>query len=497
MQSALANPEPVSEYLQNEQKEERIAGPFPKALVRNIHLSRFGVIPKRHQPGKWRLILDLSHPTGYSVNDGIAKELSTLQYASVDDAARIISDLGPGTMLAKIDIAHAYRNIPVHPADRHLLGMEWEGKIYLDTALPFGLRSAPKLFSAVSDTLEWILTQHGVSSCLHYLDDFLTMGPPASDVCSTNLKTLLRQCEILGMPVAVHKVEGPNTVIVFLGIEFDTAHMTMRLPDEKLQRLKVRIGEWLNRKAAKKREVLSIIGELAHASKVVPAGRTFLRRMIDTAHSRQKLNHWIRLSKEFLSDLYWWHMFLERWNGVSLLAAHIAKPPDTTIVTDASGTWGCGATDGEHWFQYQWDESWHNFNIATKELVPVILALGVWGKRWCNQLVLVRCDNRAVVDILRAKSSKDSTIMHLLRCLHFLCATHDIRIAATHIAGVDNGPADALSRNRCDLFFAFFPKACQQPTSIPQELGDLVVEVQPDWLSEDWRSKLSACSGRV
>ena len=112
MQSALANPEPVSEYLQNEQKEERIAGPFPKALVRNIHLSRFGVIPKRHQPGKWRLILDLSHPTGYSVNDGIAKELSTL---SVDDAARIISDLGPGTCWPRLILPMrtvTYRFIP-------------------------------------------------------------------------------------------------------------------------------------------------------------------------------------------------------------------------------------------------------------------------------------------------------------------------------------------------------------------------------------------------
>ena len=72
---------------------------------------------------------------------------------------------------------------------------------------------------------------------------------------------------------------------------------------------------------------------------------------------------------------------------------------------------------------------WHNFNIATKELVPVILALGVWGKRWCNQLVLVRCDNRAVVDILRAKSSKDSTIVQARtsfswtgHCQHLCCS---------------------------------------------------------------------------
>ena len=34
-------------------------------------MSRFGVISKPHQPGKWRLITDLSSPKGASVNDGI------------------------------------------------------------------------------------------------------------------------------------------------------------------------------------------------------------------------------------------------------------------------------------------------------------------------------------------------------------------------------------------------------------------------------------------
>ena len=131
MQSALVNPKPVTEYLHNELKEQRVASPLTESLAKGVHISRFGLIPKRHQQGKWRLILDLSHPPGCSINDGVAKELASLQYASVDDAARIITDMGPGTKLAKIDITHAYRNIAVHPADWHLLGMEWEGKTYV------------------------------------------------------------------------------------------------------------------------------------------------------------------------------------------------------------------------------------------------------------------------------------------------------------------------------------------------------------------------------
>jgi hypothetical protein len=78
MASASINPQPVTDYLQNEWKEGRIIGPFKPAQAVGIHIRRFGVIPKRHPPGKWCLILDLSHPPSKSVNGGIAKELSSV-----------------------------------------------------------------------------------------------------------------------------------------------------------------------------------------------------------------------------------------------------------------------------------------------------------------------------------------------------------------------------------------------------------------------------------
>jgi hypothetical protein len=188
---------------------------------------------------------------------------------------------------------------------------------------------------------------------------------------------------------------------------------------------------------------------MAHASKVVAPGRTFLRRMINVAHSQQNLEHWIRLSQDFKSDLFWWHHFLEQWNGMSLLASHIHRPPDVTLFTDASGTWGCGGTDGVHWFQCAWEDSWQEVNIATKELVPIIL-------RWQNSHLLARSDNMAVVEILRSRTSRDSTIMHLLRCLHMFCAKHDIRISSTHIPGVENVPLTPCPATALPPFLCFF-----------------------------------------
>ena len=57
------------------------------------------------------------------------------------------------------------RSVPVHPMDRSLLGMRWEGALYIDTALPFGLRSAPKIFNAVADAVEWVARRQGYPRC--------------------------------------------------------------------------------------------------------------------------------------------------------------------------------------------------------------------------------------------------------------------------------------------------------------------------------------------
>ena len=66
---------------------------------------------------------------------------------------------GQGPYCQSFDVESAYRIVPVHPDDRPLLGMEWRDHLYIDAALPFGLRSAPKIFNALADAVQWILEQ--------------------------------------------------------------------------------------------------------------------------------------------------------------------------------------------------------------------------------------------------------------------------------------------------------------------------------------------------
>lgn len=210
MHSASEHPEPIEAYLQKECDRGTIVGPLRQEIA-GLQVSRFGVIPKPHQPGKWRLITDLSAPAGHSVNDGISPLLCSLSYASTDDAVRRLQALGHGALLAKFDLASAYRMVPVHPHDRQLLGMRWKGQVYVDCALPFGLRSAPKIFTALADALLWMMGSHGVREALHYLDDYLILAPRDSDKCNLALHTSLQLCKRLGVPIAPQKVEGPAT----------------------------------------------------------------------------------------------------------------------------------------------------------------------------------------------------------------------------------------------------------------------------------------------
>ena len=83
-------------------------------------------------------------------------------YNIVDNVVRQLLQLGPGALMAKLDIKSAYRIVPVHPQDWFLLGMQWNDhtKVYVDRALPFGLRSALNIFNALADALEWIVKDH-------------------------------------------------------------------------------------------------------------------------------------------------------------------------------------------------------------------------------------------------------------------------------------------------------------------------------------------------
>ena len=494
MVSAAQAPQVVSDYLTEEVALNRVMElPLEEAAGKiGVHCSPFGVIPKKNKPGKWRLIVDLSSPEGHSVNDGIDREQCSFSYTSVDEVAGVILQLGQGAMLAKMDIKQAYRIVPVHPQDRPLLGMGWQGVVFIDKALPFGLRSAPLIFSALADALMWIMQKRGATPVFHYVDDFITIGQPGSNVCETNLQIMKETCHLTGTPIEEEKCEGPATQLTFLGLELDTVAKQIRLPRDKLKGLLELLAEWRKKKASTKRDLLSLIGSLSHACKAIKPGRTFLRRLIDLSTVAKHNDHFIRLNKSARSDIEWWFQFARQWNGTAMLSSIAWSDPQITLTSDASGGWGCGAYCGLEWFQLRWSGPTKEFNITVKELIPIVIAAALWGSQWAGSTVKARCDNAAVVAIINRGSSKDQEVMHLMRCLAFIAARYQFSIRASHLSGVCNTLADALSRDRLSRFRSHHPQARSRPSAISPELLDLLIVSKPDWTSPHWTNLWSS-----
>jgi len=480
------NPQKVTEYLLREVSLHRMWRLPLGTKPSGIHISPLGLIPKKNKPGKWRMIVDLSSPTNTSVNDGISTDMASLSYASIDHLAALIVMEGRGSFLVKADIKEAYKIVPVHPEDQHLLGVEWEGVILMDKTLPFGLRSAPKIFSAVADAAQWILKKEGVNRSLHYLDDYVLVAGSISSAMAQK-RILINTFTRLGIPLEESKLEGPSSCLSFLGIEVDTVNLQLRLPHSKLVDLLETLERCIEHESLRKHDLEHLTGLLQFTTKVVRPGRPFLRRLYALQSVGSFPNHLVRLSRGAQADILWWFYFVKQWNGVSLLWDLGLLREDIQVFSDASGSWGCAAFQDPYWLQQKWTPGLCKLTIAIKELIPVVLAAAVFGPNWSGMIVQFVVDNAAVVDALKATYCNESHMMHLIRLLVFYAAKYNFWFTAVHIPGKENVIADALSRNKMSVFFSQVPQATRHPAHITPALLDLVSRDLP-WISTHWMS---------
>lgn len=91
--------------------------PLPEHFAIHCHTSPVGLIPKPHQPGTWRLIVDLSSPHVNSFNYSIASSVCHMHYLSVLNATDIMKELGPGTLLAKMALRTAATSLSLVGGD--------------------------------------------------------------------------------------------------------------------------------------------------------------------------------------------------------------------------------------------------------------------------------------------------------------------------------------------------------------------------------------------
>ena len=274
--SACLAPQVVDKKIGKECDLGRILGPLDVSPYSDYVISPLGLRVKK-QPGEFRVIHDLSHPSGLSVNDGIQREAAHVQYATVSDAISHILHFGRNCFLAKTDIKSAYHIVPVHPDDYKLLGFKWRGKYYFDKCLPMGCASSCKIFELFSSALEWIVKNYLVDvKVVHVLDDFLFIAPTLQK-CQSALDLFIRLCQDIGVPLAPEKTEGPSQVLIFLGIQLDSVNMLASLPPDKVEKFLSIINDFLTSKSVTLKQIQSLCGMLNFACSIVIPARAFTR----------------------------------------------------------------------------------------------------------------------------------------------------------------------------------------------------------------------------
>ena len=425
---------------------EEIANGRYVVVKRPQHLvSALGAIPKAGT-NKVRLIHDCSRPIGGSLNDLAPGE--GYHYQTLQDAAKLIQC---GDYLAKVDLASAYRSVRIHKDDYHLSGLHWtfegdkEPTFLCETRLPFGARASPGHFNSLTQAVRCILADLGHKGIVAYLDDFLVVGRTHKE-CMDSMNCLMHTLRRLGFSINYNKVEGPQKVLTFLGVEINTDLYTLSLPEVKLAALYQEILRTTKRRSITKRELQSLVGRLSWASQVLYGGRAHLRRIIDRINSLGSPSHKTRITEHIRADLYWWINNVYHFNGCTPIAE---TRGDTSVCIDACDEGAGGYYSGD-WYHLNWDfwPGTRDLHINYKEVLALAPAVDLWGPGWRGKTVTVHSDNQAAVGILNRGTAKNPFVMGVLRRIFWLSVRHNFRWRAVYYPGYRNIIADAASRLR-------------------------------------------------
>ena len=470
--SALEHREQVTKIIEDDLGAGRLHGPFEAPPFDKCIVSPLGAFKKRGS-NKIRLIHDLSYPSKGSVNSLINREDFSLSYSSVDDAAAICKSLGPGPVfMAKMDLENAFKHVMVHPQDWHLMGFTWpdssgSDRYYFSKVLDFGLRSAPYLFDIFAAALLDFMYARGLPEkhVVRYVDDFIVMASSAAE-CQGHLDIMLNTCLASGFSVQPSKVTIPSETTEFLGIVIDTTQRQLRISDERLHELSTEVAAWLGTKRATKRKLLSLIGKLAFAAKVVRTGKAFLGRLLGAAKHVQALHHHVRLTEEARADLEWWHTCIETHNGIAYYDISWKGDDVIDIYTDASNV-AFGAVCGPEWLQIAYVGTYAPLlsqSINWREFHAALVALATWASSLKGRAVIFHIDNMVVCNILNKLYTPVKDLMYFTRQWCLLIEKYNIAVTVVYIDTNSNVDADDLSRLNTQSFLERNPGADRHMT---------------------------------
>ena len=405
-------------------------------------------------PGSRRPVFDASYGD-FSLNENTPQKCylcgpHNFSFPTVLNFAELVIEQGRGCLMYKRDLSRWFLQLPVDPADYDKLGFIWRGQLWLWVAFVWGTRHAGFNGQRVASALLWIFRNLGIKKFLIaynavvYMDDF--GGCETGEKALTAFNDLGELLAEVGIQESKKEACPPSTKMLFLGVEFDSIDMAMRVDDSKRMEVTALAKTWSRKTVATKEELQSVLGKLMWVSKVVRYSRCFVSRIIAAIKSLKNQKQKINLSTEIKKDFLWWATFLDVFNGVELL---ILSTVFCNILGDATLAGGGSWNEAEKEYisrKFPFNLQSPTIYIHTKEFWMVILAVKIWGHKWSGRRVGLYCDNEAVCKTVIYQKPSDPELQRCLREFLFYVCKFRFQPIVLRVSTTDNDIADYISR---------------------------------------------------
>lgn len=405
----------------------------PCLPVKNQFVSNIFLRPKPN--GSSRLIVNLRR----------LNEFIQCEHFKIEDRKTVIQLMSPGAFMATIDLTDAYYLIPLDEADRKYVRFRFENKFFEFTCLPFGLCTAPYVFTKLMKPIVTYLRQQGFLSVV-YIDDFLLLGD-SHEECLRNVLETLKILEGTGFIVNGEKsVLVPSQRVQYLGFIFDSAKWTVELPKSKKESLKYQINRISVRNKCKIRDFAEFLGKLTSSCFAINYAwgytKAFEReKFLALAENGGNYENYMRLPKDLTDDFAWWkNTIRDACNPIK----------DSTfameIFSDASLT-GWGAFCGGERARGHWTENERHSHINYLELLAAFFGLKCFAENMSNCQILLRIDNTTAISYINKMGSiQFKHLNRIARQIWQWCESKNIWVFASYVSSKMNVEADEESR---------------------------------------------------
>jgi hypothetical protein len=238
--------------------------PIPRDQEEGGFYSTFFLVPKKDRG--LRPILNLK-----PLNKLIVKRSFKMEsLISVKKAVR------PQDWLVALDLQDAYMHIPMHKESRKFLRFKIAGQAYQFRVLPFGLCSAPRVFTKVLAPLVGMARRVGMH-VFPYLDDWL-LRLASRQTLRGQLQELLQILVSHGFLLNWPKSTlDPTQSLIFIGGHFHTDMNLVSLPSERADRLWTLMKLFKLGQSVTTRQFLQLLGSMAAMIGVVRSCRLRMR----------------------------------------------------------------------------------------------------------------------------------------------------------------------------------------------------------------------------